>query len=78
MSAQRLSKRTLAGSGFVGVPCRRHREDGAEVLPEKISLDLTIEDPEVRQWWLENASKMQAVLEKRVVDLYQTEKILRS
>ena len=50
----------------------------AAAMPEKISVDLTIEDTEVRQWWMENASKMQSVLEKLVVDLYQTEKILRS
>lgn len=45
---------------------------------ETITIELFIEDKEIKDWLLENTTKLKAVVQKLVVDLYHTEKILHS
>lgn len=45
---------------------------------DPITIELFIEDKEIKDWLLENTTKLKAVVQKLVVDLYHTGKILHS
>lgn len=45
---------------------------------DTITIELSIEDKEVKEWLLENTTKLKDLVQKLVVDLYHTEKILHS
>jgi len=45
---------------------------------ESITIELSLEDEQVKAWLLENGSKLKDLMSKLVVDLYYTEQILHS
>lgn len=45
---------------------------------ETITIELSIKDEAVKDWYHENTAKMKDIVNKLVVDLYHTEKILHS
>jgi hypothetical protein len=50
----------------------------AENAADKITIELLIEDEELKDWLVENTTKLKDLVRKLVVDLYHTEKILHS